>query len=203
MRWLPLMLIWACGEKSNDTGNADTNSTSENSDTATTSTEDSDSTDTDSEEGNDTNNGSDTNNGNTTVTPNGGSWTVFGPEFTTNTCGGGETFPESRSMTLGVNDSTVTMLIEAAGEHTYAFTCQLTDAEFKCEDIVIENSIPVLPCTLYYTHQLQGVFTDANTLEGDYTLLTTSSGGSGCSETNLGFSPPCEQAGTMTASFGQ
>ena len=68
---------------------------------------------------------------------------------------------------------------------------------------MIENSIPVLPCTLTYTHKLQGAFSDSNTLEGDYTIITTSSGGSGCSETNLGFTTPCEQMGTMTGSFGQ
>jgi hypothetical protein len=43
------------------------------------------------------------------------------------------------------------------------------------------------------------MFTDNNTLEGDYTINTTSSGGSGCSESNLGFTTPCEQSGTMTA----
>ena len=30
------------------------------------------------------------------VTPNVGAWTVYGPEFTTNTCGGGEEFPDPR-----------------------------------------------------------------------------------------------------------
>jgi hypothetical protein len=93
----------------------------------------------------------------------------------------------------------VSLLIEEPGEYTYNFNCALTGSEFECENIVIENNIPVLPCTLTYTHQLQGMFTDNNTLEGDYTINTTSSGGSGCSESNLGFTTPCEQSGTMTA----
>ena len=75
-------------------------------------------------------------------------------------------------------------------------------SDFTCNEIIIENAIPVLPCTLTYTHIVQGRFTDNTSLEAGYSIVTSSDGGSGCSESNLGFTTPCEQVGTMTGSFG-
>ncbi len=203
---IALTLLFACGEKTEDTAN--TLSSEDTTDSEVTEGNDGEETgeDTDTTDGTDTDTTGDTDNGDNggdNIEPNGGAWTVFGPEFTTNTCGGGEEFPESRSMTLGLNGNILTMFIEETGEYDYTFTCTLSDSEFVCEDIVIENNIPVLPCTLTYTHKLQGIFMDSNTLEGEYTIITTSSGGSGCSESSLGFTTPCEQVGTMTGTFGQ
>lgn len=197
-----LSLILACGDKNTDTADLiDTDTTPEEDDTSTNESDTNDDTDdtSDTNDTQDTDNTGDGEENGDGSTPVSGAWTVQGPEFTTNTCGGGESFPDTRDMTLSIDGNTVSLLIEEPGEYTYNFNCTLTDSEFECEDIVIENSIPVLPCTLTYTHQLQGMFTDNKTLEGDYTINTTSSGGSGCSESNLGFTTPCEQSGTMTA----
>ena len=192
------LLFIACGDKTQDSSvtSEDSNNTVEDIDTNTdTDAENNDTnTDTSSDTANDTTNDDSENSTSPTV----GSWTVSGPEFTTNTCGGGETFPNPRTMTLGLNDSTLTLFIEEAGERSYAFNCILTGSTFSCDDIEIENPIPMLPCTLYYTHTLQGVFPDDNAIEGEYSILTTSSGGSGCSESNLGFATPCEQSGLLS-----
>jgi len=192
------LLFIACGDKTQDSSvtSEDSNNTVEDIDTNTdTDAENNDTnTDTSSDTANDTTNDDSENSTSPTV----GSWTVSGPEFTINTCGGGESFPNSRSMTLGLTDSTLTLFIEEAGERSYAFNCILTGSTFSCDDIEIENPIPMLPCTLYYTHTLQGVFPDDNAIEGEYSILTTSSGGSGCSESNLGFATPCEQSGLLS-----
>ncbi len=202
MQTTALFLILACGDKTTDTATETTETTDDTStETTDTATEtDTSTTDTDAGETGDTNQDTD-NTGDST--PSVGSWTVEGPEFTTNTCGGGESFPNPRTMSLGLSGTTLTMLIEEPNERSYAFTCTLTDTEFACDNITIENDIPMLPCTLTYTHTLQGVFTDGQTLAGDYTIYTASSGGSGCSEINLGFTTPCEQSGTMSATFNQ
>ena len=186
------LIFIACGDKSNDTAITitDTNDTVEDTTTDT----DSNNNDTSNDTGNNTTNDDSENSTSPTV----GSWTVSGPEFTTNTCGGGETFPNPRTMTLGLNGSNLTLFIEEADERSYAFTCILTGLTFSFDDIEIENTIPMLPCTLYYTHTLQGVFTDVDTINGEYSILTTSSGGSGCSESNLGFATPCEQSGILS-----
>lgn len=200
MLFIPFALFLACGDKTEDTANTETNTLSEESDTSSTDTGSSETTDTNSGDTSDT---SESDSNSNEVTPNVGAWTVYGPDFTTNTCGGGEEFPEPRTMTLGVSNSTVTMVIEEIGEHTYEFNCNLMGSDFTCNEIIIENAIPVLPCTLTYTHMVQGRFTDNNSLEADYSIVTSSDGGSGCSESNLGFATPCEQMGTMTGSFGQ
>ena len=189
-------LFLACGDKTTDTAITitDTNDTVEDVDTDANNSEN---TDTDTDTDTDTNTDPDNDDSENSTSPTVGSWTVSGPEFTTNTCGGGDSFPNSRSMTLGLNDTTLTLFIEEAGERSYAFTCTLTGSTFSCDDIEIENAIPMLPCTLYYTHTLEGVFTDVDTINGEYSILTTSSGGSGCSESNLGFTTPCEQAGLL------
>ena len=189
------LLFLACGDKTNDTAITitDTNDTVEDVDTDTNTSED-----TNNNENTDTDTNSDNDDSEDNTSPTVGSWMVNGPEFTTNTCGGGETFPNPRTMTLGLNDSTLTLLIEEADENSYTFTCTLTGSTFSCDDIEIENSIPMLPCTLYYTHTLEGIFTDVDTINGEYGILTTSSGGSGCSESNLGFATPCEQSGILS-----
>ena len=193
MLFVPLTLLLACGDKTEDTANTEPNTQSEESDTGSSET-----TDTNSD---DTSNPSESDSNSNDMAPNVGAWTVYGPEFTTNTCGGGEEFPEPRTMILSVNNNTVTMVIEEVGEHTYEFNCNLMGADFTCNEIIIENAIPVLPCTLTYTHMMQGTFIDTNSLEADYSIVTSSDGGSGCSESNLGFTTPCEQVGTMTATF--
>jgi hypothetical protein len=187
-------IFLSCSDKTTDTAITitDTNDTVEYVDTDN-------SEDTNNNENADTDNNPNSDDSENNTSPTVGSWTVNGPEFTTNTCGGGESFPNPRTMTLGLNESTLTLLIEEANERSYTFTCTLTGSTFTCGNIEIENSIPMLPCTLYYTHTLQGVFTDVDSLEGDYTIFTTSSGGSGCSESNLGFTTPCEQAGGLSA----
>jgi len=190
------LIFIACGDKSNDTAITitDTNDTVEDTTTDTNTDTDSNNNDTSNDTGNNTTNDDSENSTSPTV----GSWTVSGPEFTINTCGGGESFPNPRSMTLGLNGSNLTLFIEEADERSYAFTCILTGLTFSFDDIEIENTIPMLPCTLYYTHTLQGVFTDVDTINGEYSILTTSSGGSGCSESNLGFATPCEQSGILS-----
>ena len=200
MLFIPFTLFLACGDKTADTANTETNTQSEESDTSSTDTGSSETTDTNSDDTNDT---SESDSNSNEVTPNVGIWTVYGPEFTTNTCGGGEEFPDPRSMALSVNNTTVTMVIEEVGEHTYEFNCNLMGTDFTCNEIIIENAIPVLPCTLTYTHMVQGRFTENNSLEADYSIVTSSDGGSGCSESNLGFTTPCEQVRTMTGSFEQ
>ena len=197
MLFVPFSLFWACGEKTEDKANAESNTLTEESDTST-DTGVSETTDSNSDDTSDASNSD--SNGNEVI-PNVGTWTVYGPEFTTNTCGGGEEFPESRTMTLEINGNSVTMIIEEPGEHTYEFTCNLIGSDFTCNEIIIENAIPVLPCTLTYTHMVQGSFIGNNTLEAGYSIVTSSDGGSGCSESNLGFTTPCEQSGTMTATF--
>ena len=199
MLFIPFALFLACGDKTEDTANTETNTESEESDTSSTDTGSSETTDTNSGDTSDT---SESDSNSNEVTPNVGAWTVYGPEFTTNTCGGGEEFPNPRMMTLSVNNNTVTMVIEEVGEHTYEFNCNLIESDFTCNEIIIENAIPILPCTLTYTHMVQGRFTDTNSLEADYSIVTSSNGGSGCSESNLGFITPCEQSGMMTATFG-
>ena len=190
-----LSLILACGDKSTDTADlTDTDTTSEETDSTTESDTNTEGT---SNNGDTDNPGTNTNgDGSSPVT---GLWAVQGPEFTTNTCGGGESFPNAREMTLSMDGNTVSLLIEETGERTYHFNCTLTGSEFTCEDIIIENVGPMSNFTLYYTHQLQGIFVDNHTLEGDYAIHTTCTGGSDCSESNLGFTTPCEQSGTMTA----
>ena len=200
MLFIPFALFLACADKTDDTANTETNTQSEESDTASTDTGGSETTDTNSGDTSDT---SESDSNSNEVTPNAGAWTVYGPEFTTNTCGGGEEFPEPRTMTLSVNNTTVTMVIEEVGEYTYEFSCNLMGSDFTCNEIIIENAIPVLPCTLTYTHTVQGRFTDNNSLEAGYSLVTSSDGGNGCSESNLGFTTPCEQVGTMTGNSGQ
>jgi len=201
-------LLLACGDKSTDTAATteiepssedtidtalDTDTENTNTDTEDTNTEDTNTdTDTDTDD-------TSTENNNDGSSPTVGAWIVNGPAFTTNTCGGGESFPETRSMTLTLENEALRLLIEAPGEYTYDFHCTLTDSEFICQDIVIENVGPLNNFTLYYTHQLQGTFLDNQSLEGDYEIHTTCTGGSNCTESNLGFTTPCEQAGTMTA----
>ena len=197
-------LILACRDKSTDTATVeDSTPPIDNIDTATTEEDSNTSEETDSNGGTgDTTDSGQENTGDGS-NPILGTWTVTGPDFTTNTCGGGESFPNERTMTLSNNAGVLTMTIEEPNERTYAFTCTLNASEFACDDIVIENTIPQLPCTLYYTHQLEGQFVDNHTLIGDYALRTTSSGGSGCSESSLHFPTPCEQLGMMTAVFAQ
>ena len=213
MRIFALTLLIACGDKTEDTSNGvapegttdtESNGNSTGGNSGNDGSDTNDDNDTDEGNGGDNGNGGSDNGSGEEIAPNAGAWTVSGPEFTTNTCGGGEEFPESRAMTLGVNGSTVTMLIEEAGEHTYNFNCELTGAEFTCEDIVIANPGPLSYWTLFYTHEFEGVFTDNDTFEGTYRIETTCDGSpNDCSETNLGFTTPCEQVGTMTGSFGQ
>jgi len=196
-----LGLFLACGDKSNDTAELD--SLSDNNDTID--TEDTvnsgDTASEDTEDSGTTTDTEDSGTDNEAIRPTEGSWTVFGPEFTVNTCGGGESFPETRPMILAMDATNFTMLIEAPGEYTYNFSCELSASTFSCADIVIENSGPFSNFTLYYQHQVNGSFSDNNSLSAEYQITTTCTGGADCSESNLGFTTPCEQSGIMTAVF--
>ena len=143
----------------------------------------------------------DTGESNEEIEPSNGSWLVTGPEFITDTCGGGGSYPDPRTMTLSSDSSSLTISIDDPDEGAMNFFCTRTEATFSCEPLVYENEIPFLPCTLYYTHQLDGAFTDSNIIEGTYTIFTTTDGASGCTEEDLAFSPPCEQSGPVMAIF--
>ena len=126
---------------------------------------------------------------------------MTGSEFTTDTCGGGVSYPDPRMMTLSSDSSSLTLSIDDPYEGVMNFSCTRSEAFFSCNQLVYENEIPFLPCTLYYTHQLEGTCTDSDTIEGIYIIVTTTNGASGCTEENLTFSPPCEHSGSITATF--
>ena len=74
MLFIPFALFLACGDKTEDTANTETNTQSEESDTS--------STDTVLKPQTSTSDTSESDSNSNEVTPNAGAWTVYGPDFT-------------------------------------------------------------------------------------------------------------------------
>ena len=142
----------------------------------------------------------DTNGSGDSTEPNSGNWEVDGPEFTTNTCGGGESYPDPRPMHLSISGEALTLVIGASDDDPITHNCTLVDLTYRCDDVVIENILPT-GGTLYYRHQLSGMFSESTFMTGDYTIVTTCEGSFGCGEEDLGFTVPCEQSGMLEAQF--
>ena len=189
-------ILFACSDKVEDTAIEPSEST----DTAIEdSTENTDSN-TDNSDENIDNDGNNTNDSDDAMVPKSGTWEVNGPDFTTNTCGGGASYPDPRPMQLSLNGDVLTLVIGSSADDSITHNCTLVDWTYRCDDVVIENILPT-GGTLYYRHQLSGMFSESTMLLGDYTIVTTCEGSFGCGEEDLGFSVPCEQSGMLEAQF--
>ena len=188
-------ILLACSDKAEDT----VIESPEGTDTASEeSTEDSETNDSDENSNSDEENG--TNGSGDSTVPNSGKWEVDGPEFTTNTCGGGESYPDPRPMQLSISGEALTLVIGASDDDPITHNCTLVDLTYRCDDVVIENILPT-GGTLYYRHQLSGMFSESTLMTGDYIIVTTCEGSFGCGEEDLGFTVPCEQSGMLEAQF--
>ena len=191
-----LNILLACSDKTKEDTATET---PESTDTAfEESTEDSETNGSDENSNSDEENG--TNGSGDSTEPNSGNWEVDGPEFTTNTCGGGESYPDPRPMLLSISGEALTLVIGASDDDPITHNCTLVDLTYRCDDVVIENILPT-GGTLYYRHQLSGMFSESTLMTGDYTIVTTCEGSFGCGEEDLGFTVPCEQSGMLEAQF--
>jgi len=203
-----LSIVLSCGDKKSPA----TNSTPEqfNNDTGAqhvnvedTSTEDANVTDTgwndiDDPHENCTNNDNNNNFENATK-PIIGTWELYGPTFQTETCSGNHSYSYTRFMEVDLSGESLRFMI-GWGPDQMTFNCVYEDWSYTCTDVVVENILPT-GGTLYHRHQLSGLFDSATSLTGNYTIITTCEGDTGCSQEDLGFVVPCEQSGTVSASL--
>ena len=103
-------------------------------------------------------------------------------------------------MLLSISGEALTLVIGASDDDPITHNCTLVGLTYRCDDVVIENILPT-GGTLYYRHQLSGMFSESTLMTGDYTIVTTCEGSFGCGEEDLGFTVPCEQSGMLEAQF--